>query len=526
MPLTWGDVEASAVNKTTADAVKDSGSAYVVIHGKVYNLAGDFIRWHPGGDVVVAHLGKDASTAFDALHSDDAKTLMADYYVDDLVPTPSTKEDRPVVPTKLFSWREIEASAFKKTTIADVEKGGPAYIVIHGKVYNVGGNFLRWHPGGAVAISQLGKDASGAFEVFHSPSSHAVLSQYYVGDLDPAEALPVNGFAMELETLKATIKKMGVYKSNKFYYLFKICSTLSILSFAIFVLLQFPNNSFAVITSAIVLALFWQQCGWLAHDFLHHQVFEFRPYNDAFGYFLGNVAQGFSVHWWKNKHSTHHSVPNVHLGDPDIDTMPYLAWSEHALEFFSDLKDADVARFMVAYQPILYFPILAFARLAWAFGSIEYVTSGKVLNANSTLVEKVTLGIHWTWYLSVAFFLCTPLRALLFIFVSQTAAGVLLALVFSVNHSGMPVYSGKNASKINFYELQIVTGRDVMSSPLVDWFTGGLNFQIEHHMFPTIPRHQFYRVQPLVEALCKKHNVPYHRTSFWTASKLKYSKNA
>lgn len=52
----------------------------------------------------------------------------------------------------------------------------------------------------------------------------------------------------------------------------------------------------------------------------------------AVSYVFGNLFQGFSVAWWKNKHNTHHAVPNVHGADPDIDTMPLLAWSEHALE--------------------------------------------------------------------------------------------------------------------------------------------------------------------------------------------------
>jgi hypothetical protein len=56
--------------------------------------------------------------------------------------------------------------------------------------------------------------------------------------------------------------------------------------------------------SAALLGMFWQQCGWLAHDFLHHQVFADRKWNDVLGFLLGNVTQGFSVGWWKNKHNT------------------------------------------------------------------------------------------------------------------------------------------------------------------------------------------------------------------------------
>ncbi|KAJ3307801.1 hypothetical protein HDU76_004361 [Blyttiomyces sp. JEL0837] len=417
---------------------------------------------------------------------------------------------------KKFTWAEIEESAAKKKTIEDVVHGGPAYVVIHNKVYDLGGDFVKWHPGGAVAISQLGRDASGAFEVFHTENAQSVMSEYYVGDLADSEIKEPTPFAKDLDQLRETISKMGVYESSKIYYAWKILSNLILAGTSIAILSRYGTTStLAVVIAGFFMALFWQQCGWLAHDFLHHQVFKYRPYNDAVGFLVGNVFQGFSVNWWKNKHCTHHSVPNVHTEDPDIDTMPFLAWSEHALEFFTDFKEADVARFMVAYQPVLFFPILAVARLAWCTSSIRYNLNGRVANPTVAFIEIATLALHWILLLGISFGLCNVLRALLFVFVAETACGVMLAIVFTVNHNGMPVFTSKAASKMNFYELQIVTGRDVEPTHFANWFTGGLNYQIEHHCFPSIPRHQFYRVAPLVESLCKKHGVVYHKTSLW-----------
>ncbi|KAI9364024.1 fatty acid desaturase-domain-containing protein [Zopfochytrium polystomum] len=416
-----------------------------------------------------------------------------------------------------ITWAEIELSAAKKRTIQDVESGGPAYLVIHNKVYDVGQDtgFLAAHPGGAVVISQIGKDGSGAFEVFHTANAEAIMSEYYVGDL--AEAEPTTELTKDIDQLRDTLIKSGAFESSKLYYLGKLIQLLSIVGLSFAIIAKWGTTStLAVFVAGAILALFWQQSGWLAHDVLHHQLFKNRNYNNALGFVLGNVFQGFSVHWWKNKHCTHHSVPNVHLEDPDIDTMPFLAWSEHALELFTDMKDSDVAHFMVAYQPILYFPILAAARLAWAVSSLKYVFKGLVRDPTYALAEKATLILHWAIYLAATFTFCSPLRGLLYIFVSQTFCGILLAIVFSVNHNGMPVFTRKAASKVNFYELQIVTGRDVISTPFSDWFTGGLNYQIEHHMFPTLPRHQFHKAQPLVESLCKKHGIVYHKTTLWT----------
>merc|ERR1711937_756198 len=121
--------------------------------------------------------------------------------------------------------------------------------------------------------------------------------------------------------------------------------------------------------SALLLGLFWQQCGWLAHDFLHHQVFKQRKYGDLGGIFWGNLMQGYSMQWWKNKHNGHHAVPNLHNssadaqdGDPDIDTMPLLAWS---LFQAKQGGASSITKFFIKYQAYFYFPILLLARISW-----------------------------------------------------------------------------------------------------------------------------------------------------------------
>ncbi|KAJ3067105.1 hypothetical protein HDU98_009688 [Podochytrium sp. JEL0797] len=417
---------------------------------------------------------------------------------------------------KLYTWAEVEQSGLKKKTIQDVEKGGPALMAIHNKVYDIGAGtgFFKFHPGGAVAISQIGKDASGAFEIFHTENAESMMSDFYVGDLAPKEIAKPNEFKKDIEDVRAQLVAMGAFKSNKLYYVYKFVSTFALCAVSAALVIMYGRTStLAVVVAGLFMAVFWQQSGWLAHDFLHHQVFENRTYNDIVGYIVGNVWQGFSVSWWKDKHCTHHSVPNVFGEDPDINTMPFLAWSEHALEFFHDFKDTDVARFFVTHQPILFFPILGVARLAWCTSSIRFNLSDKVIDPFFAKVEKVTLAIHWAWFLTLTFTFCTPLHAVMFFVISECVCGLLLAFVFVVNHNGMPVYTVEEAKKFDFYELQIRTGRDVISNTFSDWFTGGLNYQIEHHMFPTLPRHNFYMSQPIVEELCKKHGIHFHKTT-------------
>jgi len=228
--------------------------------------------------------------------------------------------------------------------------------------------------------------------------------------------------------------------------------------------------------------------------------------------------------WWKNKHNTHHAVPNVHGGDPDIDTLPFLAWSEHALEGFSDPKAKEsMPKFLIDHQMIFYTPLLTFARFSWLLQSALAVINGK--NIPNVRAEKFFLTLHYVWFFAIVVFLCEGLtNKFLFLLTSQLTCGVLLAAVFSLNHNGMPVYSKEESQTMDFYKLQILTGRAVTPSLFMTWFTGGLNYQIEHHLFPMIPRHNFHLVQPLVESLCKKHGVTYHRTGFISGTIEVFSK--
>ncbi|KAJ3253950.1 hypothetical protein HK103_007619 [Boothiomyces macroporosus] len=406
------------------------------------------------------------------------------------------------VETRQYTWEEIKASVPKKYTSEEVRSSKGALIVIRNKVYDLSGDFSSWHPGGSVALTQIGMDATGPFEGFHDPKTFLTLKKYYVGDLAPDQIHPPTEFENDVQQIRQNILKMKLYDSDKLYYLRILSIIFALIGTSYGILYLLPNNILAIVVSSALLGLAFQQSGWLAHDCCHHQVFKNRD--------LGNMAG------WKQKHCTHHAAPNVHAHDPDINTMPFLAWSEYAIEGFADLSDKDVAKFMVKYQPILIFPLLSIARLSWALHSILWnATSKRILEFPSLpTVERVLIGIHYVWYLGGAFLLLSPVNAIVWAVLVQVFCGIFLSTVFSLNHNGRPVYSIEQASTKNFYELAIVTGRNVTPGVFNDWFTGGLNYQMEHHMFPTVPRHNLPKTSKMVQELCKKHNVPYHTTGY------------
>ena len=207
-------------------------------------------------------------------------------------------------------------------------------------------------------------------------------------------------------------------------------------------------------------------------------------------------------------------------GDPDIDTLPYLAWSRSILQ---RAAPAGLDRFLLRHQAFVYFPLLLFARLTWCWQSLAYVfgapAPGSPMSARRDaarplaypLLERACLVAHWLLLgalLATAF--DSAAAAARFFLLAQGSAGLLLAFAFGVGHNGMEVFDA--AARPAFSELQVRTTRDVIDTPFNAWFMGGLHYQIEHHLFPTLPRHSLAAIAPRVRALCARHGVAYRCT--------------
>jgi fatty acid desaturase/predicted heme/steroid binding protein len=437
--------------------------------------------------------------------------------------------------------KNIDNIDLPKYTWAEVKKHHTpqdAWVVHQNKVYDVSDWYE--HPGGAVIFTHAGDDMTDIFAAFHATGSMKTMKPFLKGELIPESVEHKDDRQREFEQgyrdLRVQLIKMGMFQSSKLFYLYKCVSNLAILALAVCMVL-YSESTVVHIASAMLLGLFWQQCGWLAHDFLHHQVFQKRVYGDLAGLFWGNLMQGFSVAWWKNKHNGHHAVTNLHStsaesqdGDPDIDTMPLLAWSlRHAQslrELEKDGKDTAVTRFLIKYQAFTYFPILLLARISWLRESFKAALGVGAASENAKeefkrkglsypIAEPVLLlAFHgWNFSLSCKFGQWSLAYSAMYYFTAACFSGLLLALVFGLGHNGMPTYDAER--RPDFWKLQVTTTRNITGGHgipqwFVDWFCGGLQYQVEHHLFPTMPRHNLAKCHELVDSFCKKWGVTYH----------------
>jgi fatty acid desaturase len=447
----------------------------------------------------------------------------------------SNKEQQPLTLPK-FTWKEIQ----KHRTPSD------AWIVYHNKVYDVS----NWHehPGGAVVFTHAGDDATDIFAAFHAPGSQNMMKRFLIGDLivDSVEHKHAkqHEFERSYRDLRAKLVMMGMFKANIWFYVYKQVFNLSMWASAM-AMMYYSDHTLVHMAAALWMGLFFQQCGWLAHDFLHHQVYRYRRYGDYSGLFWGGVMQGFSAQWWKNKHNGHHAVPNLHNstatsqdGDPDIDTMPVLAWSLKQAQSYRQLqadgKDSAFVKFMIRNQKYFYFPILLLARLSWLNESFKYAyglgaatenaaLERKVKGLQYPIMEKLAIALHYAWCFSfVSGFGRFSLAYSAGLFLLMTCScGFFLAIVFGLGHNGMSVYDAD--ARPDFWKLQVTTTRNItgghgLPQAFVDWFCGGLQYQVDHHLFPGIPRHNLPKTHALVKSFCKEHGVKYHEADMYVGT--------
>jgi fatty acid desaturase len=305
----------------------------------------------------------------------------------------------------------------------------------------------------------------------------------------------------EYAALSRDVRQAGLLDRRLRYYFWQIGLTALALvagwtAFAVI------GDSWWQLGVAVFLAVVFGQLGFLGHDAGHHQVFASRRANYILGVLCGNLAIGLSYGWWTGKHNRHHAHPNTEGADPDI-MLSVLAFSGGRAR-----ASRGVQRLVFRYQAYLMVPMLLLEGIGLHSSSIRAMTRRACRNR---AWEAALLGVHVVGYLAFVFVVLPPAKAVLFILVQQGLFGFYLGCSFAPNHKGMPVLAAND--KTDFLRRQVLTSRNVRGGWFTDFALGGLNYQIEHHLFPSMPRPSLHRSQPLIAAFCAAHDVPYCQTT-------------
>ncbi|NUM43329.1 MAG: fatty acid desaturase [Anaerolineales bacterium] len=304
--------------------------------------------------------------------------------------------------------------------------------------------------------------------------------------------------------LKRLLKEKGLLDKQPGFLTYKIVSTALMLALSL-VILFVTDNGWIQMANAVYLAFVFGQIGFIAHDAGHRQGFHTPKQNDFWGILHANLLIGMSFGWWVDKHNQHHAHPNQEDLDPDID-IPVVAFTEKAA-----LEKRGIPRFIVKHQKYFFFPLLLFEAYSLHVGSIGFLITRKDWKHRN--VEIVLFGLHLLWYFALIFLALGPGLGLAFILLHQALFGLYMASVFAPNHKGMLIV-GKN-EVIDFLRLQVLTARNVRAHPITDFWYGGLNYQIEHHLFPTLARNKLREAQTIIRQFCNDLEISYYETSMF-----------
>jgi fatty acid desaturase len=297
--------------------------------------------------------------------------------------------------------------------------------------------------------------------------------------------------------LAKQVREAGLLDRRFGYYAIMI--PLTIAAFGVgFAALVFIGSSWWVLAVAAFLGLTFTQLGFVGHDAGHHEVFRSRRANRLLGLAVGNVLIGMSFGWWVPKHSAHHAHPNEVGRDPDVGDGIIVPDAD------GPVASGRVSRFMTKWQAPLFFPLMVLRSTGIYVLGIQRLLRQ---HDRTAVLEGALLATHAALYLTVVFWFLSPLKAVVFIVIQQAVFSVYLGCSFAPNHKGMPIVDPEQ--RLSFVRRQVISSRNVAGG----WFTnvalGGLNFQIEHHLFPNMPRPNLSRAQSIVRTFCVDNDLGY-----------------
>ncbi|KAK9904344.1 hypothetical protein WJX75_009822 [Coccomyxa subellipsoidea] len=414
-----------------------------------------------------------------------------------------------VATEKPVTWKELKLHASAEDL----------WVAVRGRAYNLT-EYQYLHPGSSLILQHVaGTDASEAFQAFKHPASARLeMLKYCVGFMETAREKPRTDAAQQLVQVRSKMEADGLFRVNYWNY-FILAAGLAVAFLAVLLCVR----ERWVVPGALLLSLFWQQLALVGHDVGHNQILRTRSLDSMIGIGI-TLFLGASVQWWKYNHNTHHVTPNSSEHDPDIQHLPFFALSN---QFFKNLRstfyqatmvfDNAITKMMISIQHYTFLPMMLVARFGfYAMSTFHLLAKGRP--AIYKPFEVAAFLGFFTWYLALCFCLPTWTERILFFAISHACFGI-INLQTTLNHWGRPVEHGSALENYDndWTTTQMMATNNVSCPVWMDWFHGGLQYQIEHHLFPDLPRHHLRAASAYVRPMCENLGIKYHSPTFFQA---------
>lgn len=497
------------------------GQTIVIYEDSVLNLD-KWIKFHPGGDKSIYHMiGRDATDEMNAYHDDQTitkfkiwKISRIDYPWENMLPPIQggrfskidERDDIGDYDINLTSkWRSVDESNQYTKIPKNDRLASEAEVKIYPKI-----------PQGVVPSLDLKEAYEKKIVVDPAIVSENYDNERVYEDLTNFPSLDVKNqewIASEYRKLHGEITAAGLYQCNYVRYLkeFLRIGTLFGISFYLLSLKWFA-------ISAICLGFAWQQLVFIAHDAGHISITHNYQVDNIIGMTVASWIGGLSLGWWKRNHNVHHLVTNDPVHDPDIQHLPFFAVSTRLFHnVYSTYYDKFLwfdkfAQKVVPIQHYLYYPILCFGRfnlyrLSWMHVLLgQGPRRGKAAWFRYYELAGLSFFNYWFFYLIIYKQMPTNAERFKYVMISHIAT-MIVHVQITLSHFAMST-SDLGVTE-SFPMRQLRTSMDVDCPRWLDFFHGGLQFQVIHHLFPRLPRHNLRDAQSLVIKFCDKVGIKY-----------------
>ncbi|CAF2778583.1 unnamed protein product [Rotaria sp. Silwood2] len=360
------------------------------------------------------------------------------------------------------------------------------YLFINGQWYDL----TQWqhtHPGGSEILENLnGRDATDAFYSLHSKEALKRLSCLKpCSSLHIQSILPIiepTNLTLSFRQLRENLINNGYFNRSIFWELFYHLSVYFLCLFGTFCYFYWGYNILAI----LIIGFGMQQAGWIGHDYAHGRGTWMRWLCRT----LSGSINAFSPTWWSHKHNTHHIYTN-HIGiDTDVANDPIFH-----LFFPSNNKDV----WFRAYQHWYFIPVYSLLYLSWRWQSFQHSFNTYKYFELSLMLPNYIWLYMLGWQVALG---------------SILVGGFLVACIVTATHQSEEMLID---SHYPFVETQFLTTCDAYCNNIfMEWLWGGMQYQLEHHLFPTMPKYNYARLRPILQRWTKENGIRYRCESVWS----------
>ncbi len=248
----------------------------------------------------------------------------------------------------------------------------------------------------------------------------------------------------------------------------------------------------------LFMTLIFTRAVFVSHDILHLQYFKDKKFSFKLSYLFSAIILSNSSSWWDFKHNiNHHTWCNVIDKDEDI----------HALDGAFTPNNKGNSPFIKKYKHIIFWGAMFFMYPAFIAQSYKFVLKRKLYG------EFALMLLHWPIIWGPIFYVLPFSSAITVFLTLYITLSAWLAFGFITNHLGCEVFDLEEGKELSWMEMQMRGSRSLSGGAFVHWFYGGLNTQIEHHLFPKAPRFNLLQIQKLTKIFAHKHNIKYFETT-------------